>query len=400
MCHFLRRKALPLTRCLAPLMALISTSPAFAEDDKAPGPLTWEAEYVSDISGIPSGPATGMRYTGYASLAADLSLDEAIGWRGARVFAHAIGSVGGRPNDLAQTIQGIDNIEVSENRAKLFELYLEQQVVDGTTLRLGFSDLNAEFYKTEASGLLVAPAFGIGSELAATGPNGPSLFPSTALTARLRHEFGTGGYAQFAVINAESGVIGDAAGVKPLFGKGALLIGEIGTTQVGSREGKLGIGGWTYSSKQEDIRLTTPTGDPQRNQAYGFYLIAERVIVGNADRGIILFGRAGFSDGTSTPYDGGWQAGLTASGVFASRPESQISLGVNQAFLSNRFRQNGADNGQFIRPHETGLELTYSDNLAPWLSVQPDLQYVWNGERGPATSQTVVIGLRIRLTAP
>lgn len=139
------------------------------------------------------------------------------------------------------------------------------------SLRLGFSDLNAEFYSNEAAGLLLAPAFGIGSELAATGPNGPAIFPSTALTARLRLEPGRNSYVQGAVVNAEAGVLGDHGGIRPLFGKGALLIAEIGTTG----PVRLAAGLWRYTRRQENIRPRDTAGDPLRRRARGGYALAE-----------------------------------------------------------------------------------------------------------------------------
>ena len=98
---------------------------------------------------------------------------------------------GGAPNDVAGTLQGVDNIEVRTPRLRLFELWLEQSL-GPASVRAGLYNLNSEFYADDAAGQLLAPAFGIGSELAATGPNGPSIFPSTALGVRLNVDLGKG----------------------------------------------------------------------------------------------------------------------------------------------------------------------------------------------------------------
>jgi porin len=129
----------------------LSAGHAVAKDADTEKLLTWQADYVADGSGVVQGPITGTRYTGYASLAADASLEKSFGWQGAHVFLHGIASTGGRPNDLAGTLQGINNIEVENNRAKLYELYFEQHFGNGNqTFRLGFSDLNSEFYATDS----------------------------------------------------------------------------------------------------------------------------------------------------------------------------------------------------------------------------------------------------------
>ena len=149
--------------------------------------LSLSGEYILDAVAVVRGAERGARYVDLASLNAQLDLEAAAGWKGARLVAQAIAGTGQRPNDLAGTLQGINNSEVPNNRVKLYEFYLAQSLADGAVeLRAGFIDLNAEFYSNDAAGLLIAPAFGIGSELAATGPNGPAIFPSTALTAAVR----------------------------------------------------------------------------------------------------------------------------------------------------------------------------------------------------------------------
>ena len=93
----------------------------------------------------------------------------------------------GMPNGDAGTAQGVDNIEVSRHRTRLFEAWVQQDFAGAAaSVRAGLYDLNGEFYANDSAGLLIAPAFGISSELAATGANGPSVFPSTALAMRLK----------------------------------------------------------------------------------------------------------------------------------------------------------------------------------------------------------------------
>jgi len=110
---------------------------------------------------------------------------------------------------------------------------------------------------------LIAPPFGIGSELSATGPNGPSIFPSTALAVRLNAHIGKG-YARFAVINAEAGTIGDEGGIQPFGRDGVLLIGEAGI----NTNGKIAVGAWTYSKKQPTVSPPDITQGPPPRQRY------------------------------------------------------------------------------------------------------------------------------------
>ena len=166
---------------------------------------TLAAEYTADVTGVVSGGVqSGSRYLDNLSVELDGDLDQALGWRGARLHMSGLYNGGGEPNALAGTLQGVDNIEVGAQGARLFEAWIEQDLGGAATLLAGLYDLNSEFYATEASGLLLAPPFGIGSELASTGPNGPAIFPSSSLAARLRIGDMETFYAQAAVVNADA----------------------------------------------------------------------------------------------------------------------------------------------------------------------------------------------------
>ena len=395
------------------LAAALSAAPALCAEEPEPASeipapeappsgghpaISLSGEYILDAVAVARGTATGVRYVDLATLTAAIDLDAAAGWRGGTLVAEVIAGTGQRPNDLAGTLQGINNSEVPQGRVKLYQFYLEQQLgAAPVTLRAGFIDLNAEFYSNEAAGLLIAPAFGIGSELAATGPNGPAIFPSTALTASVRIAPTAETYAALAVVNAEAGVLGDVGGMAPLLDQGALLIGEGGWA---TPAGKVALGLWRYTDRQDDLRLTDAAGDPLRQRAQGAYVLLERPVGGrigpepDAPRKAALFVRAGFSDGDTTPYRGGWQAGILVNRVLAARPDSQLSIGANQAYLSRKFRLNESDAGNPLRRAETGIEITYADALAPWLTAQADAQYVRNPGHAPQARDAVIFGLR------
>lgn len=351
--------------------------------------LSLAAEYTGDVAGVVHGAKHAGRYLDNLNLLADLDLDRAVGWSGATLHAHVLNNSGGTPNDVAGTLQGIDNIEVSAPRLRLFEFWVEQ-AAGPATVRAGLYDLNSEFYANDAAGLLLAPAFGIGSELAATGPNGPSIFPSTALGARLNLDLGEGRYGRAAVINARSGVLGDPQGIDTSFDDGVLTIAEVG--QDGPT--RLGFGVWRYSQRQDDIRATNAAGDPLQRRAQGAYLLGEQQIGGESGRAR-LFMRVGASDGATTPFRGGWQAGVRVAQPFAGRPDSELSFGVQQGVLSRRFRANLRDDGVQPGRAESGFELTYSDRIAPRVMVQPDLQWVRHAGGDRDARDRFIVSLRV-----
>jgi porin len=367
-------------------------APAAAQEAQAEDPVVWGLTYKGDISGVVAGGRKEAgRYLDNIELTGEASLEELFGWSGARIYGHVLSNAGGAPNEIAETLQGVSNIEVARPRAKLYQLWLEQEFAGGrASLLTGLYDLNSEFYHTEAASLLIAPAFGIGSELAATGPNGPSIFPSTALALRGRWDVTAGNQVKGAVLNASAGVVGDPGGVDLSFEEGALLIAE--WTHAGAAQFRFGA--WRYTDEQDDIRDVDALGAPVRRQAQGVYASLEGPLWQTGGRTLSGFVRAGAADGQTTPYLGGWQAGVLASPVFAGRPDSAFSFGLNQGLVNARQRANASDLGEAPAHAESALEITYADKLGEHLTLQPDLQIIHNPGANKDRDAVVVATLR------
>lgn len=213
---------------VAAFVALCGAAPAAAEE----GAVDVSAAYRVDAMGAIANAPSDVAVLDDLHVTASADLERAFDWRGASAFVHILNNSGDAPNDTIGTLQGVDNIEVGRQRVRLYEIWLEQALAGGS-VRAGLYDLNSEFYSTEASALLMAPAFGIGSEIAATGPNGPSIFPSTALSVRVAAHLSAHSVFKFAVVNSNAGVVGDPDGVDTTFDHGALLISQIDWTGAG-----------------------------------------------------------------------------------------------------------------------------------------------------------------------
>ncbi|MDV3457319.1 carbohydrate porin [Sphingomonas sp. HF-S4] len=369
---------------------------AFAPQARAQDGVEFGADYLMDVMAVAADDRPAKLYwLNNLDVTADLDLDMLAGWRGATMHVDVLANMGRTPNDRAGTLQGVDNVEVASHRLRLFEAWIEQKLGECTTLRTGLYDLNSEFYATDASGLLIGSAFGIGSEVAATGPNGPSVFPSTALTARLDHEFDGGGFVRAAVLNAAAGTLGEPRGLDVHFDNGALLIAESGFEGHG---GKIAVGAWGYTQRQDDVRLVDATGEPIQRHAHGAYLVAERPFnYPEGRRAAAGFLRIGVSDGRTTPFRGGWQAGVLVSNLWAGRDDSQFSIGLNQGVLAENFRHVLRADGLRSAAAESAIEVTYSDRIGP-VTLQPDFQIALDAG-GDADAETVFIaGLRVSLS--
>jgi porin len=378
--------------CYLMLAAAVITPAAFAQDAPEQA-ITFEAAYTGDVTGVVDGGLSKRgRYLDNIDLVMDVDLAKLGGWNGASLHFDILNNSGGMPNEDAGTLQGVDNIEVASQRLRLFEAWFQQSFGD-SSVRAGLYDVNSEFYSNDAAGLLMAPMFGIGSEIAATGPNGPSIFPSTALAVRYDTKVFETGYFRAAALNASASVFGDPNGVDTDFDNGLLLIAEAGI----QAEGKIAIGAWGYTEKQDDIRGLDINGDPVLRSAQGAYLLLEHPL-GHADGAPAAFFRAGVSEGKTTPFKGGWQAGVLFEEVFASRPQSQISFGIGQGLLSKGYLSNQRDLGADMDDAEWQAELTYSDEIMPHVTIQPDLQYIHRPSGDRSIKDAVVAGLRLTIS--
>jgi len=315
---------------------------------------------------------------------------ERLGGPSVNVYGSVLTNAGGKANNAAGTLQGVDNIEVAQASTRLFELWAETDLA-GVGTRAGLYDLNSEFYSTPTAALFLAPAFGIGSELSSTGPNGPSIFPSTALAMRARKQLSSVLTFKFAVLDAKAGVLGDPGGIDVSFKHGVLFISEL------EWEGFVhtSVGAWHYSRKQEEI-----ANPAERKAAYGAYISVERPLWGNEHTSFSGTGflRAGMSDGDTTPFNGGWQAGLLLNRVLPGRPNSTVAFGVFQGRLGAKEKDDLRNNGIQASSSETGFELTASDQVTPWLRIQPDIQVIHNPNADGSRNDAWVATLRAAFT--
>jgi porin len=359
--------------------------PAISQPAERPKVVTLSVLYKADMMGVVSGgDARRGRLLDDLDLAADFDLQQGLGLNGLSAHVDAMMTSGGAPNDAVGLAQGVNNIEVARRATRLYQAYLEQAVAGGAgSVRIGFTDLNSEFYVTDSSGVLIAPAFGIGPELAGTGRNGPSIFPSTSLAVRGRVRFGAEGYLLGGLYNADARDAGDPGGPDWRGRDGALAIAEAGLT----RGGKLAVGAWRYTRKAPVVGAADAASDT----AQGFYLLVERDLIRGGETGPSVTGflRGGVSDGRTGPFSGSVQLGFKASHVISGRADSTLSVGYSQARLSRGYR---ADNG-LAGSDEQLLEVTYSDRLTPHLTLQPDLQWTRTAGGGQGRD-ALVAGLR------
>src|SRR2546429_460358 len=146
---------------------------------------TYDGETVSDLSG---GAKSGSTYHGSLQLQASFDFEPLFGWADTTGFLYGMGLHGGQPDEFTGAAQGVSSI-TGPRGARLDEAWVQHNFL-GNRLSLlgGRYDLNGEFYRLHSAALFLNSSFGMGPEVSQSGAAGPSVFPSTALAARVQYK--------------------------------------------------------------------------------------------------------------------------------------------------------------------------------------------------------------------
>lgn len=351
------------------------------------GPVVLDVSYISDIMGnVSGGRKRGARYLDNLDIVAEIDLEDIVGWRGAEAHVYGLYNNGKSISSLVGDVQMVSSIESNARAFKLYEAWIDQMLAPNLSVRAGLYDLNAEFDVLEAGSFFVGGAHGMGSEFGMSGRNGPSTFPATGLGARLLYRPADGWAIRAAITEGQPGNPDrPARTVFRLDGQeGALVVGEVeAPLGEGSR---LLFGHWRYTATFDRF-----DGGQGRGNA-GVYVRGEKALMQSGDARLDGFFRLGTANRDFNMFHRFASAGVKLGGWSASRPDDEVGLAMTAAFTSPEYRR-ANDAGR----SEMSAELSYRTPLTPWLSVQPNVQYV----RSPGADRTVpdalVLGLRVEI---
>jgi len=105
-------------------------------------------------------------------------------------------------------------------------------------------------------------------------------------------------------------------------------------------------------------------------------------------QGLGLFGRHGLANGSVNEITQFWSVGLQYQGLIPGRDCDVLGVGVANGHLSGE--------ADFRKSRETAVELYYNIQIAPWLMLTPDIQYITN-PGGGAAKDALVAGIRLQI---
>jgi len=359
--------------------------------------ITLNAQYVAEVWGnATGGVSSGAVYTGLMSVQGNVDLQKLVGWQGASVSTRWYWLSG---QDISA--EHVGNIFTVSNIAgfptfRMNELWFQQNFLgDRVSIRVGQLGADSEFDLSTHSIVFLNATFGWSPYLSTNIPNGGPSYPMGVPGVRLALTPVNWLTYQGAVFQgnpfAENvnryGFRWDLSASNGYFSIHEL---NFRISQGAESSGLLGtfkIGGWFDTASDPDASSTQPWN-------YGFYFIADQMLyrvsepvsppaVGNngkqtaaaspTNKGLGVFAHIGYVPGSSSFINFYVDGGLSYKGLIPTRDHD--ILGV--AFAYGHLSTNAQDNeGRSTPGYEIVLEATYQMELTPWLSLQPDVQYV------------------------
>lgn len=381
-----------------------------------------QSEVLGNATG---GTRQGAAYEGATQMQLGIDLEKLVGLPGGKfnVSAYQIHGRGLTSNNL-DSLDAASGIEAKRG-TRLFELWYEQSLFDDAlSVRVGQMAADQEFIVSTYGALFINAGFGWPTLAASDLPGGGPAYPSATPGVRLKWQATENLTALLGVFNGDPADNG--AGTSMRLNKGAFVIGELqyainqGDDATGL-PGTYKIGAWYNSNKFNDLYYSTDglslanpasNGNPLvRRNDWSLYAVADQAVWqvpgGEKGQGIGVFGRVMGAPSDRNLINFFANAGATYKGPIPGRGDDSLGLALAYARIGDSASRLDTSTQFYsggwvpVRRNETVLELTYQAQVTPWLSLQPDFQYIFNPGGGLISSTTgkrigdaAVFGLR------
>jgi porin len=389
--------------------------------------LTLSLDYTGDgFFDLHGGLQRKGTYLDNIGLALAVDTRKLFRWKGGDIFIYGIADNGGQPSSLVGDAQGVDNIE-APSTVKLYEAWIQQSLFrDRVSLLAGFYDLNSEFQELQSSLVFIHAAQGIGTDFAQSGVNGPSIFPTTTVSIRLKWEIAERFYFQTVVLNGVAGDPNHPNGTRLILdhGYGILSASElqyvIHHEEAGSEDegrtpkqrlgrlsghehlAKLVVGWWLYTAsfpRSGYADSIEGTGMTKGNM--GGYVNGELKIFkekGSPQQGLAAFARIGFANDRINRFVAFTGGGLVYTGLIRGRDEDVTGLAFATGYNGRPYMNVLKTQGLTTAAAEWDFELTYLWQISPWLCLQPDVQYIIHPGTDTTVSDALTFDLRLTIS--
>ncbi len=372
--------------------------------------LDLSATGITEVFGNTSGGTRrGVIEEGRLEMDASVNFEKAFSWQGLTAFvsAYAIQGRGLSGNKLSN-IMTVSNIEATRT-LRLFDLWAQKNFNDDkVSIRVGQLAADDEFTTSQYAATFISSVFGWPSSLATNLPSGGPAYPLATPGARLRLGNAAPWTLLTAVFDGDPGGKGNEIdpqrrnlnGTAFNLDRGAFVMNEVSYSRNGGKEdaglsGTYKLGLWYHTENFADLRydkegrsLSNPMSSGMariHHGNYGLYGVVDQALWNNLDapdQSLGAFARVFWNPADRNAASYQIDGGVNVKGLIDGRPDDVLGLGGSfiglSGFASGADRDANSYSGTTapVRDYESEIEVTYQAPLTPWLSVQPDFQYV------------------------
>jgi porin len=357
---------------------------------------------TAEVFGNPSGGMRkGVITDGLVNLPLDLDLDKMSSGGVSDLTVHANAEYIYGPG-LSQNYVGdfsnTSNI-AGYNTLRLQELWAQKWFWEKRlSVKIGNMAVDTEFFQSSSASLFINGTFGAFTFIANNVPNAP-VYPIASPGVRLQ-------FLPTSRFYVMAGVYGQDVNSDPTTNNqngtrfaltsssGLLVMSEAGyllnqSPNDRGLQGTYRIGSFVHTDDSPRFEDGTNGGT-----SYGVYGVLDQQIYSNADRVISFFVRSGSAPSNTNFVDYYVDSGFNFTGFVPGRDSDVLGLAVARSHVSSDFSDAEVLAGNSGSTAETVIEATYKTQLAPWWSLQPDLQYIISPSGVQGSPDAVVVGLR------
>ena len=350
---------------------------------------TYSVEGFGTVAG---GNPNGVDWTSELEFGLDVDLQKVVGLGGGSFHASFLWIEGTDPSERVGNLNAISSLSAPA-AARVYQFWYKQTLAP-VTVKLGQVVASEDFMVSSAAALYLNAGFGTHPTFTANinAPTYPLGGPGAVVTWQVMES-----------ISLQSGVyVADAGpndGGNHGFGwstdHGWVVFSEVAyRASLGGRSGVYKLGGYYDTARFTDL----VTGASDRGN-WSVYALGDQTLYAGANGvpTVTAFAGLGLSpqqDRNTVYYYG--QAGVNVIGLVPSRPKDVLGLGASYTRFSADFVQANRVAGTPVTSQETIVELTYQAVITPFLTLQPDLQLVFDANQ--SRRETVVLGVRLVAT--
>ncbi len=312
-------------------------------------------------------------------------------WDNGRLFIYGQ-NLSGRPISSSDVgdIQLFSNLDstISEterpNFTTIAEYWYEHLLFDSKLrVKVGKQDANADFALCDLGGDFVHSSFGLPPMIPLP------TFPSQALGIATFFQLTEATNVGFGVFDGTlpSGPQGVRWGFDTLGHNGAISLYQLEWKPTWEFANlfptTVRTGMWHHSDKEVWTELTDNPDPRTFQQNYGCWTTADQIVwkeseVEGDDQGLGMFFQFGWAPGNRNAIQEYYGGGLVYKGLISGRDDDLLGLAFANAIFGSGFRAESAAGGDVLKSNETATELFYKYQYSPFISIQPDLQYIAN----------------------